>query len=1157
MADPKIGTRVRTRGLRGGARGEVDRRPLLLIAIGTLAAIVLVAMVWRLDRTAETTTRRRLVDLDRIVVPASPTDEELQTPATDIDRDTIASLREGASVQVADEQGRLAQEYGAARIDPLPDEWIAMTTPWARFHPENGRLVEMTARDGTLRVPERAIESGRLEGDVRIRIFEADVATRQGDERVPSVEIEAEVAEYDAASGRLDSPGRIRVRTAEAFFEGEDLRVIFGPDGATIERLTVERALGPIEIRRLPAMASTGTAGRTASSARKDPAPPRPTRRPDVSPSPAGSAVASSSSPTAEDAWRARGDAPPPAAEVPPSPVNPEDVYRVVLDRDVIIERTSIDAGGVESKSRIEGDRMTLVLSLASGGMDDTFASNVGPTPTMIIGPKDDRRSVPVVAPSRAAMVAAVAMTSVSQVADATGDPDIVRVHFAGRLVMTPAPDQAALLADADDAHLVVDGVDGRGITLRDDRQQAEGEAARLEYRVASSRVDLIGDDAHPLSLRSPRFTLAGGRFWMDRSTNVGGLVGPGSMTFDADGAAAVQAAWHVGEDGIRRAVAEGVISDPILVAFASAVQAHVDDDEPAADPDAPPQLEIVWEGGVDLDFQDGASDARLKQARFRGDVRVEGDEFRLGSQNLVVDFAESGANDDIERILATGNARVDRVGEVGSLEASAIDLGLTRTDDGRTIPRELIAQGGVAASDPSQTLWTDRLVVRFRPAPVAPDGRPGTDPPAAGRGLAGGLAPEASVGEVEIHTVLATDGVQVRLDEGARVFADRLDGDASAGTLELQGSDVMIVRGNVVADRMREIRLDESNRSVRSPGPGRFRYFEQIVVPDETTRIDRPQPPTRTSLAATWKEAMAYRQEPDGTRGRLDLDGDVRVRSTPDERTSDRLDARSVSLDLVHGAGGVRADRRDGDLLANRGDTTVERLVARGDAVLESREWKDAAKTGDPKLFRVTGNLVDYRVDTGEATVEGEGGLLVHEPEPSPRRRADAPIEAGFGVDGTTRFRWKRGMTMTREAEGRYLVVMDEDVEVLHAGLGIEDQMTLTGRRLEVVVDRVQPMPDAKPVRRSEGIELGGPAEILRVRGIGAVFVRTPEHDVECEEFDYNVDTGIAILRAVPGRVVTVRSKSANTPIRAERVQWDMRSGKLRILGGEGGVAR
>lgn len=389
-------------------------------------------------------------------------------------------------------------------------------------------------------------------------------------------------------------------------------------------------------------------------------------------------------------------------------------------------------------------------------------------------------------------------------------------------------------------------------------------------------------------------------------------------------------------------------------------------------------------------------------------------------------------------------------------------------------------------------------------------------------------------------------------------MFADRLEGDASAGVLELQGGDVMILRGNVVADRMREIRLDDGQRTVRSPGPGRFRYFDEVVVPEASGRIERPEPPTRTSLAATWKEAMAYRQDPDGTRGRLDLDGDVRVRSTPDQRTSDRLDARSVSLDLVHGAGGVRpAAERERDLLANRGETTVERLVARGDAVLESREWKDERKAGEPKLFRVTGDLVDYRVESGEARVDGEGGLLVHDPEPSPRRRAKGPVEAGFGVDGTTRFRWKREMTMTRQAGDRYLVVMDRGVEVLHAGLATEDTMSLTGNRLEVLIDRQERDGVEKVERPVGGVELGGPAEIIRVRGLGAVFIRTPEHDVECEEFDYNVDTGIAILRAAPGRVVTVRSKSATTPIRAARVQWDLRSGRLRILGGEGGVAR
>jgi len=46
-------------------------------------------------------------------------------------------------------------------------------------------------------------------------------------------------------------------------------------------------------------------------------------------------------------------------------------------------------------------------------------------------------------------------------------------------------------------------------------------------------------------------------------------------------------------------------------------------------------------------------------------------------------------------------------------------------------------------------------------------------------------------------------------------------------------------------------------------------------------------------------------------------------------------------------------------------------------------------------------------------------------------------------------------------------------------------------------------------------------------------------------------------MLRADPGRVVTVQSKGAATPIRAERVQWDLRTGRIRILGGEGAISR
>lgn len=1192
--DPKRNT---THGVR---RGAIDRRPLLMVLGGFAVAVLLVAAIWRLGDDQSSKTTRRIIDFERIVIPSVPTDEELAAPAMELDRDVLASLEQGASVQVADESGRLAQEYGAARIDPLPDAWISMKKPWARLHPTSGRVIEMEAIDGTMRVPDQAIEAGRLEGDVRIRLYEPGVMPGVDGGR-PSVVIEATEAEYDAGLGEIRSRRRVRIETDDAIFVGEDLRIVLEQDGTRIERLTVARATEPIMIRagafgqpevddvaaepRSRAESATDTAssvGEMSGASNVQPAREIP---------PADS----------EGSWRVRGDAPesanpprisptttPGTAPDNVSPVDPESVYRLVLEDDVLIERLSVGPDGETRRSAVSGDRLVAAFQLGEAGESGMASMKDGSSrknglaaafgeshsdPRFEVGQQREPRFVPAPAVvSRSAVIFGNALAAVQDETSVTGD-QFVLVHYSGRLVMTPDSAAAKDLKDASDARLVVEGLEDRGIELEDDANGAVGSAARLEYRVSTDRVELIGDESHPLQLRSEKFSLDGGRFWFERSTSTGGLIGPGRMIFDENGARAVESAMGHGMDGVEIAIRQMLAdSSGAGLATAQAVMAAIPGvvSQDAAKPNetAPPRLEIVWEGGVDLEFFE-ETDARLRQARFQGDVRVAGEAFQLGSNALVVDFDPQGDADAIDRILATGDARVDRVGESGSLKAKRIDLGLTRTEDGRTIPSEMIAEGGVAASDPSQTLWTERLVVTFREL---------DDKAEAARGLAGGLAggltggmdagpqegAEASdadeeFGQIEVHTVLANEAVQVRLDEGARVFADRLRGDAVAGVLELTGEDVMVLRGNVIADRMQEVRLDDSKRTVRSPGPGRFRYYDQAVITPSKDRIRRPSPTSRTSLAATWREAMAYRQTPDGTGGRLDLEGDVRVRSTPDARTSDRLDAQSVGLDLVHGTGGVRnADKRQsGRLLAREGDTTLERLVARGDAVLESRAWDNDEKTGEPRLFRVTGDDVTYKVETGEATVEGKGGLLVHDPRGDENRKGKKPVEAGFGVDGTTRFTWARRMTMTREIDGRYLVVMDQDVEVLHAGLETEDTMTLTGDRLEVTIDRPEDEEPARAREANAGIELGGPAEIMRVRGLGRVFVRTPDHDVECEEFDYNVDTGIAILRAAPGRVVTVQSKAARTPIRAERVQWDLRSGRLRILGGEGGIVR
>ncbi len=1135
-------------------RGVTGRGPLLLIGVGVLVALVLIVVVWRLDRPGSTSKLERTVDLDRIAVPSVPTAEELARPATDLDRDVMATLRDGASVQVAGEDGRLAQEYGAVRIDPLPDSWVDMDQPWARLHPSNGRIVEMQAIEGKMRVPDQAIESGRLKGEVRIRIFEPQLDGQDVplDQRKPSVVIEAEEAEYDAAAGEIHSPRVVRVSTSEASFTGEDLRIFFEPDGSRIARLTMERAIEPITIRPSKSPATTPLGSPSGPVAKANPI--DPTDKTDAK------------------AWAANRDSDSGGVRIDrgrdieeDQPVDSDAWYRLVLQDEVLVERLAFDAQGIATRSTVEGDRLVATFAMGEGGLDASFAT-AAPVRGSVM---------PLRAPN---LISASALAYGPMRETGTDEPDseLVRVHFSGRLVMIPDPGAAARMQNKTDAEIVIESDSGEGIVLADEGNQATGSCARLEYRTQSERIDLIGDEQHPLVIESPRFALEGGRFWMVRADGEGGLIGAGRMRFEDDGAMRVRSAFRSAADlyaiGMETLLAAGPGAEH-AVAFA-AVSA-VGQDSPPADAGSP-RLEILWEGGVDLDFDDLQEDGRLEQARFRGDVKVASDDFKLGSDALVVDFAKGGDGEAIERILASGGARVDRVGEIGSLQARSIDLALTRTDDGRTTPTSMVAEGAVEASDPGQTLWTNRLVVRFRPRA---EDEPGAAEPS---GIAGELA-GGDVGAVEITTVNAADGVQVRLEEGARVFADRLEGDGVNRTLQLAGDDVMVLRANIVADNLRDVQFDDTSRTVRGTGPGRFRYYDESVVPESKGRIERPSPPTRTSLAATWSQAMLYNEAANEGGGRLDLEGDVRVRSTPDPMTSDRLDARRVSLDLSDEVGGVRpAGERDEGLLGREGGKTLDRLTARGDAVLESRTWNSSARRGDPRLFRVNGDHVEYTVASREALVDGAGGLLVHDPEPSSTAAERGPAStAGFGIDGTSRFRWARRMTMNREIDDRYLVIMEQEVEVLHAGIDPADTLSMTADRLEVTLERPEERAaEAKPAdglatdseeagekdasdkkvgaqSMAAGVELGGPAELVRVRGVGRVFVRTPDHDIECQEFDYNVDTQIAMLRANPGRVVTVQSKGAATPIRAERVQWDLRTGRIRILGGEGGIAR
>jgi hypothetical protein len=483
------------------------------------------------------------------------------------------------------------------------------------------------------------------------------------------------------------------------------------------------------------------------------------------------------------------------------------------------------------------------------------------------------------------------------------------------------------------------------------------------------------------------------------------------------------------------------------------------------------------------------------------------------------------------------------------AMRAGHVDLSLTQRAAGsgrQATPRTLVATKGVEATDGTQTLWSDALRVTFAER-------------------AGGIGADATLGEVDVARAQADGGVQVALKDGARIFAAAIDAYPPERRAELAGPDVAVIRAGVLLDGMPSLSVNERERSVRSQGAGRARSWPESLVgtpgPSDPTqaalppvRVDRPAAFDRSpEFEATWTGSMSYVD-----RGRdgalLEVKETVRVRAEPRPEEFDALDAAAVTLEFERAPGALPIDRSDAGV-----DVRARRVVAVGDARVENQVWPSGARQGEPRLFRLRGPRIDYDTVTSNTDVPGAGDVLVHVPAGQGKVRTGSVGEGtapGGGIEGTSRFRWQRAMRMAMQPDGRHLMTMDGSVELVRAGPASGDTLTLTCDRIEALLDRPE-AGDAASRARREDFGLGGSAEMLRVRGVGRCFVRTPQYDMECEEFDYDVRTQIAELRARPGRTVSVLGAGQVAPVRAAGVVWDLASGRIELRSASGTVGR
>jgi lipopolysaccharide export system protein LptA len=209
----------------------------------------------------------------------------------------------------------------------------------------------------------------------------------------------------------------------------------------------------------------------------------------------------------------------------------------------------------------------------------------------------------------------------------------------------------------------------------------------------------------------------------------------------------------------------------------------------------------------------------------------------------------------------------------------------------------------------------------------------------------------DATNDDDRIRRVVAEQRVALALNDGRRVFTDRLELDALARTAELSGENVVLVDEGHVIDKAQLVTIDEALEIYTLAGGGRFRRFEQPALDASVERLDpehlRPLAARAPTLAVTWRMQVRIAPTDDPQPHRqAEFTGDVTV-SSPEMRLT-HADLLRVAFDT----------RGEGD------DTeeVVRSIDARGDVHVVS--------AGDPGEITCASLHVDLETDASGRAV-------------------------------------------------------------------------------------------------------------------------------------------------------------------------------------------
>ena len=840
----------------------------------------------------------------------------------------------GGWVRIADEQGRLKQQYRADTLEPAPDDlgpgWIKVQGADLRLiDPNTAQEIRLRAEQGELLAPSGGVQRGTLTGGVQVEL-------RESPEAEPTLTLNTSEVSFDEILGEIRAESRMVAEGERGGFIGSKLVIRTAADGSPV-RITLQS----LEVLTLTEADEDSAADTTNSSATAQSPPPNASTSPNsnsrdqlprryeaVLTDNVRVTLPSQREVRAETAITRFGGNTITLSELPPE--------QPIPGRAAFVTRNAF--AGVEDETiRVTADGPLVIVPLVAAGSNESDLVLTG-QPVTLREFRDPESPIVV-----------------------TGNR--VEAWRSGRGRLTPNDDGQVLLQDdivtakaaalewnrtKGDAALVGPGV----VTLQD-----EATTTTITF---ADEASIEGDEGG-LRPRQVRFMPA--------------IVTRAEATLQADVLAA-----EFGESGGLRAVdAQGSVelNESTQQVRAGRLRAVYPESGSSTNE---PSLVIAEDRVVLVDGRGRrATGGRLEARPADGwaeltgsgvsildeDLRLEGESLQLddlagrvtvqgrgrlrreGDEQLRVNWAESAV---FQRDSEDAGGLVQIAGNVSVRDmdlrldgAERLTLGL-QTVDGETKPQAFAAEGDVNLTFVSEdaALRGERVDASFDPLgqPTELRLRGNALVQQAGREIAA-EAIDARFGtgednETTITSVLAETQVRVR-DAERLAFGSRLDRGPD-GVATLTGAPVQLVASGWAFETSGAVHLAEDTTAAKADGPGSLRAFDPIALPEGLPRR-APAIPTAHTLHARWNEGLTVDASNENTlqatfRGDVEADGDPedgeRFRLQADamvcafDRASTVKEGRLREVVL---SGQARVERTTGDFSGNTPRLVVDSL--------------------------------------------------------------------------------------------------------------------------------------------------------------------------------------------------------------------------------------